>query len=219
MVKANVYHCKKCNRHYLVSNKGKCMNCNSTMSVKKIEAHPLEDSEPSISQMVGFFIALLTFPGVILHEFSHKKFCDWFGVKVLKVKYFGVPKGNGPLGYVVHEKPKKFRQTFFISTGPFMLNSIFAILFYFLYFIIPVPYLFAWLGFSSALHAFPSSGDAYSLWYETKRHMKDNILAVVGFPIAILIWIANGLSMVWFDVMYAGLLFFLSEYWLSVLLL
>ncbi len=37
--------------------------------------------------MIAQLIALLTFPGIIIHELAHKKFCDWFGVKVIKAVY------------------------------------------------------------------------------------------------------------------------------------
>ena len=36
----------------------------------------------------GPIIALLTFPGVIVHEFAHKLFCDIFNVPVYYVNYF-----------------------------------------------------------------------------------------------------------------------------------
>lgn len=72
----------------------------------------------------GWLISLLTFPGVIVHEWAHKKFCDWNGVKVEKVVYF---RFGNPAGYVMHEEPKKYNQIFWISAGPLIINSVLTI--------------------------------------------------------------------------------------------
>lgn len=60
----------------------------------------------------GWLISLLTFPGVIIHEWAHKKFCEWLGILVHKVVYF---RFGNPAGYVLHEPPKTYKQTFWIS--------------------------------------------------------------------------------------------------------
>jgi hypothetical protein len=170
----------------------------------------------------GELISIITFPGVMIHEFAHKKFCDWTGINVHKVVYFQF-KENEPAGYVLHEKPTKFRQIFAISNGPLVINSLFAMLFFtmamffgFLHWTISL--LFLWLGASCGANAFPSSGDASVLWHGTKVHWRDNWLALIGFPSAILIWIANALSILWFDFIYAGSLYLLTGYILVALL-
>lgn len=156
----------------------------------------------------GELITIATFPGIIFHELGHEWFCKWTGVPVYEVCYFRL--GN-PAGYVTHGPPKKFSQSLLISTGP-LLTGTFISLFVFLMaelgaFVHPwVGYFFAWLGVSIAANAFPSSGDAQSLWEETNRHLKDNFWAIIGYPFVLLIYIANLLSFFWFDFIYAGML-------------
>lgn len=162
-------------------------------------------------QILGLLISLLTFPGVMLHEFSHKLFCNLTGVKVLNVCYFRL---SDPIGYVAHEKPERFSQSFFITVGPLLINSTVAIL-SFLLSVLSLIYgsglvlFFVWFGGSMAIHAFPSTGDANILWEESKRHIHNNLLAVIGFPVVVIIYLANILSMFWFDFAYAVGLYFL----------
>ena len=52
----------------------------------------------------GFVIAIVTFPGVIVHEAGHLFFCKLFELQVYAVCFFRV--GN-PAGYVVHERTGK----------------------------------------------------------------------------------------------------------------
>jgi hypothetical protein len=168
----------------------------------------------------GVLISIVTFPGVIFHEIGHKIFCDWTGVRVHEVCYFRI--GN-PVGYVVHEEPKTFTQSFFISVGPFISGTFFALLFFIVSKIFPTeswPQLFfIWIGYSIAMNSFPSSGDAKNLWNETNRQLKNNFLVIIGYPFALLIWIANALSVIWFDFIYAALLYYLidPQVWMSFL--
>lgn len=53
------------------------------------------------------------------------------------------------------------------------------------------------------MHAIPSSGDATSLWTQAKTHWRDSMLGMLGFPIAVFIYIANLLRILWFDLFYA----------------
>src|ERR1700684_4468 len=73
----------------------------------------------------GFLIALVTFPGVIVHEFAHQLFCRLLRVPVFKVCYIRV--GN-PAGYVLHEAPKERWKQVLIGTGPLFVNSILGFL-------------------------------------------------------------------------------------------
>ncbi len=47
--------------------------------------------------------SIVTFPGVIVHEFGHALFCFITRVRVLEICWFRL---GDPLGYVIHEKPK-----------------------------------------------------------------------------------------------------------------
>ncbi|HKJ78354.1 MAG TPA: hypothetical protein VKA10_02415 [Prolixibacteraceae bacterium] len=156
------------------------------------------------------FISAVTFTGVIFHEFGHQIFCFLTGVRVYRVCYFRL--GN-PAGYVVHEQPKNFTQSFLITVGPLISGTAFALLFFFM---AQAPgagnwqaAVFIWLGMSVAVNAFPSHTDAKNLWRGSNRHIAGNLFAVIGYPFAALIWLANSLQLVFFDVLFALFLYYL----------
>ncbi len=136
----------------------------------------------------GQLIAVLTFPGIIVHEFAHMLFCKIRGVVVLDACYF---RFDNPAGYVIHERTTNFTSTFLIATGPFIVNSV-------LCFLIclpayaplkvfnighPLSYLLMWLGVSIGMHAVPSTADADNMWQDAKTHaLKLNPLAIITFP-------------------------------------
>lgn len=155
-------------------------------------------------------ISLFTLPGVIFHELGHQLFCYLTGVKVLRVCYF---RFGNPSGYVIHERPARFYQSFFIAVGPFITGALFAALFYFLTEKYSwqewEKYLFLWLGFSVAVNSFPGDTDASVLWKAANRHVFKNLLAIVGYPVALIIWLANYLRFICFDLVYAGVLYYL----------
>jgi hypothetical protein len=74
----------------------------------------------------GQLIAVVTFPGVIVHEAAHLLFCRWLKLAVLDVCFFQV--GN-PAGYVIHEPGKDFKSAFLVSMGPFFVNTVLCVLF------------------------------------------------------------------------------------------
>lgn len=168
----------------------------------------------------GFLISLLAFPGVILHELAHKHFCDRYGVPVFEVCYF---KLGNPAGYVVHDEPRSYRESFAISVAPFLVNTLAALA----VFGVVVTFwanpdatgiateqlgvsgwLLVWIGVSAAMHAFPSTGDAESIWARTQRDWRASPFVLLGLPVVGLIYVANLLSFLWFDVIYAIALLF-----------
>jgi hypothetical protein len=158
----------------------------------------------------GELIALLTFPGVIIHEAAHMLFCKWGRVAVLDVCFFRV--GN-PAGYVIHEEPRSFHTAFLISVGPFIVNSILCILLCFPAFVPvrifdrpdPISYFLLWLGLSIGMHAFPSTQDARVLWNHAAVAAKRlNALAILSFPLVVVIFIANIGSFFWLDLIYGA---------------
>jgi hypothetical protein len=157
--------------------------------------------------IIFWLFALLTLPGVVVHEFSHKFFCDWAGVKVLKVCYF---RFGNPAGYVIHEKANKFSQSFLISVGPLIIGTVVASLLFLLFKQHSGElrgFVFLWLGLVIASNAFPSTGDAKALWSETVSHLWRNPLALIGFPVAAIIWVFNKLNFFYFNYLFAlGLL-------------
>ena len=151
----------------------------------------------------GWLIAILTFPGIIAHEWAHKFCCDRVNVPVYKTCYFRI--GN-PAGYVIHGPVDSYGKAFLIDISPFIINTLFA----FLIFTVAVnasngmiTYLLYWLGISIAMHSFPSSVDADNLWSYSKTVWRANPLALFGFPVVGLIKLAEILSKVWFDLLYA----------------
>lgn len=156
----------------------------------------------------GFLIAILTFPGVIVHEFAHLFFCRLRGVAVFKVCYIRL--GN-PAGYVVHENTSNFYTTFLVSMGPFFVNTILCLLICIpaylpiKYFNIdhPLSYLLMWLGISIGMHAIPSNQDAKNIYEQAKVKAREwNWLAILSFPIIGLIYLFNILRFFWADVIY-----------------
>jgi hypothetical protein len=156
----------------------------------------------------GQLIALLTFPGVIIHESAHMLFCKLGRVPIFDVCFFRV--GN-PAGYVLHEAPKSFSLAFLISVGPFIVNSLLCIVLCFPAFVPvrifdradPISYFLLWLGLSIGMHAFPSTGDAKVLWQQAMIAAKKlNPLAILSLPLVVVIYAANIGSIFWLDLMY-----------------
>ena len=161
-----------------------------------------------------WILSLITFPGVVMHEASHKFFCDWAGVRVLEVCYF---RFGNPAGFVVHESPRKFSQSFFISVGPLILGTLFSILLFLLFKQHAREikgFVFAWLGLAIACQCFPSTADAKALLSETWRHLFRSPFALLGLPAAALIWTVNKLNILYFNYFFAIGLFWWVVRWL-----
>jgi hypothetical protein len=155
----------------------------------------------------GFIISIITFPGVIVHEFAHQLFCRLFRTSVLDVCYFRV--GN-PSGYVVHEQPSKGSHQIWIGLGPFFINTIIGALIA-LPSAIPViqfhnatfiDYILIWLGVSITMHSFPSTGDAKNIWSSVKERETSWPVRILVSPIVGLIYVCSIGSVVWLDFIY-----------------
>lgn len=156
----------------------------------------------------GIFVAIVTFPGVIVHEASHMWFCKLRGVAILDVCFF---RFGNPAGYVVAEEIKDFNTAFLVSVGPFIINSLLCMFIclpaYMPMWVFgvssPLSYFLLWLGVSIGMHAFPSTGDAYLLYQHAKKAARDfNPLAIISFPLVVLIYLANAASVLWADLFY-----------------
>ncbi len=155
----------------------------------------------------GILISIVTFPGVIVHELAHLLFCKLFRVAVYDVCYFRV--GN-PSGYVVHEHPRTPLQSIFISIGPFLVNTILGAIIA-LPAAIPVlkfdsgdifDYVLIWLGVSIAMHSFPSTGDAKSLWASVTSPQTPFGYKIMAAPICLVIFAGAIGSFFWLDLGY-----------------
>jgi len=168
--------------------------------------------EMKTSLHLGWLIAVLTFPGVIIHEWAHKFFCDRAGVKVHRICYFRL--GN-PSGYVIHGPVRHYRQILLIDTAPFIINSLISFLLFLAAGTIPpgtAKYVLYWLGISVAMHSFPSAEDTANLWHHSKRALKKNPLVVFCLPIVGLMKLAQILSIIWFNLLYAVALLILAAF-------
>jgi hypothetical protein len=156
----------------------------------------------------GIVIAILTFPGVIMHEVGHLFFCKMRKVAVFDVCFF---RSGNPAGYVVHERTEDFTTLFFIDMGPFIVNSVLCVVFCFPALIPlrifghedPLSYFWIWLGVSIGMHAFPSTQDARNLWEGARKAAKTgSVLALISFPLVVLLYAANFLRFFWVDTLY-----------------
>ncbi len=155
----------------------------------------------------GFLISILTFPGVIVHEIAHVLFCRMFRVAIFDVCYF---RFGNPAGFVVHEKPRNHIHHLLIGIGPFFVNSIVGALIASPAVIPvikfeagnPLQYVLIWLGVSIAMHAFPSTGDAASIWEAVKGSDVPALVKVVAYPVVGIIYLGALGSMFWLDALY-----------------
>ena len=155
----------------------------------------------------GFVITLLTFPGVIVHEFAHQLFCRLYKVPVFEVVYFRL--GN-PAGYVMHEAVKNKAQGIMISIGPFIVNTVIGALvslpavlpIFRFHTATPLDYVLIYLGVSVAMHAFPSRGDASVIWNSVKEPGTSPLVKFIAYPIVGLIYLGSLGSFFWLDLMY-----------------
>ena len=157
--------------------------------------------------LIGFLVNLLTFPGIIVHELGHQLFCRLLRVPVLKVCYFRL--GN-PAGYVIHEPPQSPWANLLIAIGPLFVNTTVGLLIAF-----PavlgafkfdtgdgIDFFLIWLGLSIAMHAFPSIGDARSIWKTVTSHQNSVFVKVVAIPLILLIYLGAAGSFFWLDAIY-----------------
>jgi hypothetical protein len=156
----------------------------------------------------GILISIATFPGVIVHEAAHMLFCRWNRLAVFEVVFF---QFKDPAGYVIHEEPKGFNASFFVSMGPFLVNTALCILFCTAAFLPvwelgvrdPVPYFFYWLGLSIGMHAFPSTVDLDHVFQRApEAARKGNVLAILSYPLVAILYVLNLGRFFWADLLY-----------------
>jgi hypothetical protein len=159
----------------------------------------------------GFLIALLTFPGVIVHEAAHRLFCDLAGVPVYQVRYFR-PFRN-PAGYVIHAHTDKLGASFLITIGPLIVNTLLCALLTFGavipivlledHTVSPVFIVLFWVGLSVGMHAIPSTADARSFLDATRRGQGNFVLIGFAWVLVGLLTVINLLRFFWIDAIYA----------------
>lgn len=156
----------------------------------------------------GIAIAALTFPGVIVHEFAHQLVCWLLRIPVLEVCYFRF-RLRGPVGYVRHEAPRSGWASLIIGVAPFAINTILGILIALPAVIHSTLGIFSgrdlflgWLGISIAMHSFPSTGDAASIWKSVMGPKNSVLEKMIAVPLVGIIWIGAVGSVFWLDAIY-----------------
>lgn len=162
-------------------------------------------------------VVLITFPGIIAHEWAHKKFCDWCGVLVHEAVYFDfrglTAVREAPVGYVVHAEPARFLHVFWISMGPLIINSALAVLFGHAAVQLPdrsiTQIVLWWIALSVGMHAFPSDQDARNVFERGRREIavkNGAILAYLSYPLYRTVCFVNRMRRWWVDFAYAAIL-------------
>jgi hypothetical protein len=134
------------------------------------------------------------------------------GVRVIKVCYLRI--GN-PMGYVLHGRPASALQHIVIATAPFFVATFISLIiscaagaFFVSHAVDNYHYvvltLAMWLSFSVALNAFPSSGDADSLWSDVKNPNISFAGKLLLVPVVGLIRLAGFGRHFRFDVIFAA---------------
>lgn len=155
----------------------------------------------------GILIAILTFPGVIIHELAHQMFCRFYRVAIFDVCYM---RFKNPHGYVVHEIPSRPGHDIMIGVGPFFVNTILGALIT-LSSAMPVikfgsgtlfDYFLMWLGVSISMHAFPSTQDAQNILQASKSRELPLFARIITKPVVWIIYLFSAGSIIWLDYFY-----------------
>ena len=155
----------------------------------------------------GFLISVLTFPGVIVHELAHQVLCKLTGTPVFKVCYFRL--GN-PAGFVIHGRPDSVWHHILIGIGPLFVNTLLGLALGLAAFGLhtdvdhltwPVGVLL-WLAVSIAMHSFPSTGDARSIWRSVWSPGSPVTAKLIGTPLVAIIFLGALGSIFWLDAIY-----------------
>lgn len=131
----------------------------------------------------GWVVAIVTFPGVIVHEIAHRFFCDLFKVRVYRCFYF-IPFSE-QAGLVLSESTDNLAVSFWIGYGPLFINTFLSLICCFPFYLshaagaeyILFPstffYIITWVGFSIGIQAIPSSDDMRNTRYLLDKYQKE----------------------------------------------
>lgn len=165
----------------------------------------------------GWIIALITFPGTIVHEISHRFFCDIFDIPVYEVRYF-IPFAPTS-GYVRHDGSTKTWQILMVSMAPLFVNTLLCALLTFptasyLYLeycldihipmtpvIAPLYGILQWIGTSIGAQAFPSNQDMKSVLMLAKKNKGKSRLPIKALSQIVIV--LNFFSKIWLSFIYA----------------
>lgn len=161
-----------------------------------------------------YFIFFLKSPGIIVHELAHAFFCVLFGVKIHRINLL---RYDEVAGFVIHDEPRRFLPSFFISFGPLIINSALAL---WLFTKVSLIWDFQiilcfWLGCALALQAIPSNGDAKSLFNNANHNFWHNPLVIIFYPLVLILYVLNFLKYIFIDTIYVAALFYIAQVYLK----
>jgi hypothetical protein len=149
-------------------------------------------------------------PGIMVHELAHAFFCLFFGVKIHRINLL---RFDTVAGYVIHDEPRRFLPSFFISFGPLIINSALAIYFFssivwdYDFYVL----LYLWLGIVLGLQAIPSTGDAKALLNNANHNFLRSPLVIIFYPLVLILYILNWLKYIKIDFIFVLVLFYLAR--------
>ncbi len=165
-----------------------------------------------IANLLANIVSLITFPGVILHEWSHKFICERVAIPVHKVCYFRL--GN-PVGYVIHGDVESFSKMFLITMAPFVINTTLAVVIFSLAFIMPsrntLYFALCWLGISLAMHSLPSTDDFNNLLQNARQQWRHNFAALLALPVVWLLKLLRFRDTIWLGLFHAVIMLALTD--------
>jgi hypothetical protein len=155
-------------------------------------------------------IALLSFPGVIVYEITHKFFCDLMGVRVYKVCYF---RYDNPYSYTIHEPITNLGAALLIAIGPFLVGTTLCIILSFpasiLTQTLQTPMdsrnltLLFWISVSIGMHSFPSN-QAIAEFQETIQNANAKLhIYIIAKIFNLFLKLISALRAIWIDLIYA----------------
>lgn len=154
-------------------------------------------------------LAMLTFPGVILHELVHAIMCKIFGIQIQEICYLRYGK---PAGYIIHSPCNGFLSQFCITIGPLVVNSLLGgYLGYKYIHLIPNGPLFekiffVWLGVSFLVHSFPSVSDVKNFHKVLKK--ESELIQLVNMPVLLTLYVIAHSAFFWVELGYAWVVVF-----------
>jgi hypothetical protein len=138
---------------------------------------------------------------------AHLLFCKLTGTAVHKVCYFRI---GTPSGYVIHDRPTNVWKHILIGVGPFILNSLIGLTCGIAAALVHINVdkltalsgIFMWLAISIAMHSFPSTGDARSMWGSIWSQASPVSAKFLGTPLVAIIFAGALGSIFWLDLIY-----------------
>lgn len=163
-----------------------------------------------------FLLILIQAPGIITHEFSHALLCVLSSVKIYKIRLL---RFRDPPGFVEHAEPEDFFSHLLIACGPFLGNSLLALL---LAGRVTGSWwqgshlIFFWLSFVIGLHALPSDGDSEGVIAAWSYQVRQNWLTIIFAPVLPLVFLLKLLKRLHGRFLYAALLVALGSWYLKI---